>query len=95
MMTSAHNIAEKQALELGSQALWYAWGAIDFRFNVDGFGTDHGIQFSMLYGEAAHLYATEKRTHRPSIINAWQRFVAYKLERGLDAALTVDDIYDF
>lgn len=90
---------EREVDKLAAAALWYAWGQIDPRPNEDnkvpnplGLGTEHGQEFSRVYGQVARDYIEERRTSRPNVLDAWKEFVLSKQRLGVDAELTVDDI---
>lgn len=85
-------------------ALWYAWGQMDpppgktvedNELRNRGFGLDHGHEFGQLYEQVSRDYAAQRRSSRPSILDAWAEFVRSKERLGLSATLTVDDIDTF
>ena len=83
---------EKSVQILVTSALWYAWGQIDATLHSEGFGTEHGQEFSGLYEQLTRDYSNEQRTSRPSVPDAWRQFVTYKREFGPDVTVTAEQL---
>jgi len=79
---------------LATSALWYAWGQIDGRADLraDGFTTDHGHEFQRYFEQLALDYEQDRRSFRPSVLDAWNRYVEVKRERGLDVPPVLADL---
>jgi hypothetical protein len=74
-------------------ALWYAWGQIDAGVGKDlGFNTDHGWEFQRLYSVLDSEMLAGTRSGRPSVLDAWQRFVERKRSMGVAWPVTSDDL---
>lgn len=86
---------EQEIKKLAGAALWYAWGQIDRdpEFGTLTLGTEHGQEFSRLYEQIARDYKDQKRSSRPSVLDAWREYLVSKHRVGVDTVLSsVDDI---
>ena len=79
---------------LAASALWYAWGQIDGRADLkaDGFTTDHGHEFQRYFEALALDYEQDRRSYRPSVLDAWARYVDVKRLRGIDVPPVLADL---